>query len=114
MGGHTGIARTIHKLQNKYYWPNLSKDTTNYIKSCHQCQSNKRLIGKPIGQLQPILTSSKPMDRLVFDYLGPLPTSNKTKYVLVAACSNTKYIFTKAVENANGNSTVKFIIQIIS
>ncbi|KAF0736150.1 Uncharacterized protein FWK35_00026021 [Aphis craccivora] len=67
-----------------------------------------------IGHLQPIITSNRPMDRLVFDYLGPLPASIKKKYVLVAACSNTKYIFTKAVETATAHSTVKFIIQIVS
>jgi len=114
MGGHTGISRTIHKLQNKYYWPTLSKDTTQFIKTCHQCQINKKLPGKPIGQLQPIPITNKPMDRLVFDYLGPLISSNKKKYVLVAACSNTKYIFTKAVHSATAESTVKFLIQIIS
>jgi len=114
IGGHTGITRTIHKLQNKYYWTTLSKDTTQFIKTCHQCQINKKLPGKPIGQLQPIPISNRPMDRLVFDYLGPLPSSNKKKYVLVAACSNTKYIFTKAVESATAESTVKFLIQIVS
>ncbi|KAE9523073.1 hypothetical protein AGLY_016527 [Aphis glycines] len=36
-GGHTGISRTIHKIQNKYYWPSLHKDTTNFIKSCDEC-----------------------------------------------------------------------------
>jgi len=48
IGGHTGIARTIHKLQNKYYWTTLSKDTIQFIKTCHQCQINKKLPGKPI------------------------------------------------------------------
>lgn len=114
LGGHTGMARTIHKLQNKYYWPTLSKDTTAFIKSCHNCQINKKLVGKPIGQLQPIRTSNRPMNRLTFDYLGPLPSSNKKKFVLVAACNNTKYIFTKATESASADSTVKFIIQIVS
>ncbi|VVC38986.1 Integrase, catalytic core,Ribonuclease H-like domain [Cinara cedri] len=54
------------------------------------------------------------MDRLVFDYLGPLISSNKKKYVLVAACSSTKYIFTKAVESGAAESTIKFLIQIVS
>lgn len=54
------------------------------------------------------------MDRLVFDYLGPLPSSNKKKYVLVAACNNTRYIFTKAVQSATAESTIKFLIQIVS
>uniref|UniRef100_A0A2S2QEP6 RNA-directed DNA polymerase n=1 Tax=Sipha flava TaxID=143950 RepID=A0A2S2QEP6_9HEMI len=114
IGGHTGISRTIHKLQNKYYWTTLSKDTTQFIKTCHKCQINKKLPGKPIGQLQPIPITNKPMDRLVFDYLGPLISSNKKKYVLVAACSNTKYIFTKAVHSATAESTVKFLIKIVS
>lgn len=114
IGGHTGIARTIHKLQNKYYWATLSKDTTQYIKSCHLCQINKKLPGKPIGKLQPIPISNKPMDRLVFDYLGPLVSSNRKKYILVAACSSTKYIFTKAVDAATADATVQLIIQIVS
>jgi len=67
IGGHTGISRTIHKLQNKYYRTTLSKDTTQFIKTCHKCQINKKLPGKPIGQLQPIPVTNKPMDRLVFD-----------------------------------------------
>jgi O-acetyl-ADP-ribose deacetylase (regulator of RNase III) len=112
--GHTGISRTIHKIKNKYYWPTLNKDTINFIKSCHSCQINKRLNGKPIGQLNPIPLSERPLDRLTFDYLGPLTTSNNKKYILVAACNNTKYIFTKAVQSATAQSTVNFIIQIIS
>jgi len=113
-GGHTGITRTIHKIQNKYYWENLVKDTTNFIKTCHKCQINKKSEGKPIGQLQPIQLSNRPLDRVTFDYLGPLTTSNKKKYILVAACNNTKFIFTKAVASASAESTVKFMIQIIS
>lgn len=112
--GHTGISRTIHKIKNKYYWPSLNKDTMNFIKSCYSCQINKRLNGKPIGQLNPIPLSERPLDRLTFDYLGPLTTSNNKKYILVAACNNTKYIFTKAVQSATAQSTVNFIIQIIS
>jgi len=113
-GGHTGISRTIHKIQNKYYWPTLNKDTINFIKSCHNCQINKRLNGKPIGQLNPIPLTERPLDRLTFDYLGPLPSSNNKKYILVAACNNTKFIFTKAVQSATAQSTIHFIIQIIS
>ncbi|KAE9544226.1 hypothetical protein AGLY_001405 [Aphis glycines] len=69
---------------------------------------------RQIGQLQPIPLSNRPLDRLTFDYLGPLTPSNNKKYILVAACNNTKFIFTKAVESATAQSTINFIIQIIS
>lgn len=42
IGGHTGITRTIHQSQSKYYWPSLNKDTTNFVKLCHMCQINKK------------------------------------------------------------------------
>lgn len=58
INGHTGMSRTIHKIQNNYYWPTLSKDTTELIKSRHKCQENKKLIGKSLGQLQPISISN--------------------------------------------------------
>lgn len=114
-GGHTGISRTIHKIQNKYYWPTLNKDTTDFIKSCEECQSNKKMSGRPAGLLQPIpIITGKPLERVTFDYLGPLPSSNKKRYILVAACNTTKYIFTKAVESATAETTVKFLIEIIT
>jgi len=114
-GGDTGISRTIHKIQNKYYWPSLHKDTTNFIKSCDNCQINKKMSGKPIGLLHPIpITTGRPLDRVTFDYLGPLVSSNKKRYILVAACNTTKYIFTKAVESATAEATAKFLIEIVS
>lgn len=70
--------------------------------------------GKPIGQLQHIPITNKPLYRLTFDYLGPLPSSNNKKYVLVAGCNSTTYIFTKATHSATADSTVQFIINIIS
>ncbi|KAF0706288.1 Uncharacterized protein FWK35_00030275, partial [Aphis craccivora] len=68
----------LDKIQDKYYWPTLTKDTTHYIKSCHSSKKNKKINGKPI-----------------------------------AACNNTKFIFTKTVESATAQSTINFIIQII-
>jgi hypothetical protein len=70
--------------------------------------------GKPIGQLQPITLTNRPLDRVTFDYLGPLLSSNNKHYILVAACNNIKYIYTKAVTTATGQSIINFIIQIIS
>lgn len=115
VGGHTGVSRTIHKIKNKYYWPSLNKDTTNFVKSCPDCQINKRMGGKPVGFLQPIpINSSKPLSKLTFDYLGPLVISNKNKYILVAVCNTTKYVFTLATQSATAENTVKLIIKIIT
>jgi len=33
-GGHTGITKTLAKVQRHYYWKNMSKDIKEYIKKC--------------------------------------------------------------------------------
>jgi hypothetical protein len=71
--------------------------------------------GKGRGLLQPIpLISKKPMQRLTFDYLGPLPPSNGKKYLIVATCNATKMAFAKTVTNANGTATINFLMNIIT
>ncbi|KAE9522252.1 hypothetical protein AGLY_017349, partial [Aphis glycines] len=113
--GHFGITKTLAKLKQKYYWPTIIKDTTNFIKTCISCQKIKNPIGKGHGLLQPIpLLSGKPMQRLTFDYLGPLPASRGKKYLIVATCNATKMAFAKAVSNANGAATISFLMDLIT
>ena len=40
---HLGIHKTYHKLLHDFYWPNMKKDVTNFVNSCHICQ----VVGKP-------------------------------------------------------------------
>lgn len=42
LAGHMGITKTINTIQIKYFWPTLVKDVNAFIKSCHQCQINKK------------------------------------------------------------------------
>lgn len=34
MGGHSGVRVTIKRLQQLFYWPNLSSEVKEYIKNC--------------------------------------------------------------------------------
>jgi len=113
--GHFGITKTLAKLKQKYYWPTIIKDTTNCIKTCISCQIIKNPIGKGHGLLQPIpLLSAKPMQRLTFDSLGPLPASRGKQYLIVATCNTSKMAFTKAVSNVNGSATISFLMDLIT
>lgn len=35
--GHPGITSTIQLLQNRFWWPTLNKDNTQFIKQCQIC-----------------------------------------------------------------------------
>jgi len=115
LAGHMGITKTIKAIQIKYFWPNLIKDVTLFIKTCHQCQINKKTQGKPAGCLQPIpLPTCKPLDRITIDFLGPLPSSNNKKYILVFTCQSSKYVIAKATKSSDANTVAKFLIQYIT
>jgi len=112
---HLGITKTIKAIQIKYSWPSLIKDVTAFIKSCHQCQINKKSPGKPAGCLQPVpLPRCKPLNRITMDFLGPLPSSNNKKYILLFTCQRSKYVIAKATRLADANTVAKFLIQYIT
>ncbi|KAF0705657.1 Transposon Ty3-I Gag-Pol polyprotein, partial [Aphis craccivora] len=93
----------------------MIKDTTDFIKSCISCQLLKIPVGKTSGLLQPIpIDSGKPLQRLTFDYLGPLPSSHGKKYLIVATCNATKVAFAKAVANATGAEIINFLMDLIT
>lgn len=93
----------------------MIQDTIKFIKTCISCQMIKNPTGKSHGLLQPIpLQTGKPLQRLTFDYLGPLPNSKGKKYLIVATCNATKMAFAKAVVNADGATTVKFLMDLIT
>ena len=40
--GHFGITKTLAKLKQKYYWPTIIKDTTNFIKNLRLLSNDKK------------------------------------------------------------------------
>lgn len=91
----------------------MIQDTNKFIKTCTPCQLSKNPNGKKPGLLQPIpLIDTKPMSRLCFHYLGPLPTSKGKKYLIVATCNVTKMAFAKAVTNADAAAFIDFLFDI--
>ncbi len=36
-GGHFGLARTVARLQQAYYWPDMARDVQDYIRTCPTC-----------------------------------------------------------------------------
>jgi len=40
-GGHTGIARTLAKIKRHYYWKNMTRLKTSYIRKLPKCQKSK-------------------------------------------------------------------------
>ena len=86
LAGHQGVTKTIDRISKQWYWPTLSADVTNYVKSCVVCNQVNSRVAKyhELGQLTP---SKFVNERVHIDLLGPLPLLNGYKYLLVCVDS---------------------------
>ncbi len=81
--GHPGISRTLHLLQNSFWWPSMSRDVTTYVKSCQVCAQSKTPKELPSGLLQPLPIPQRPWSHLSIDFVTDLPHSDGFTTILV-------------------------------
>ncbi|UYV74185.1 hypothetical protein LAZ67_11002341, partial [Cordylochernes scorpioides] len=110
--GHLGVARTMYRLKSKYFWPSMLKDVSEFVKTCHLCQSRKGSNQLPSGLLQPIPPANFPFERIGIDFVGPLPsTKNRKKWIIVLTDYYTRYAETRAVSEATVKEVSKFLVE---
>ena len=91
ISGHFGRAKTLHAVQERYFWPCLTSDVDVYIKSCIVCQRRKVEANKTWKPLQPSETLDRPFMRIAMDVLTLPPSGSYTK-VLVIVDYYTKWV----------------------
>ncbi|UYV80030.1 hypothetical protein LAZ67_18001469 [Cordylochernes scorpioides] len=110
--GHLGVARTMYRIKSKYFWPSMLKDVSEFVKTCHLCQSRKGSNQLPSGLLQPIPPANFPFERIGIDFVGPLPsTKNRKKWIIVLTDYYTRYAETRAVSEATVREVSKFLVE---
>ena len=82
--GHFGAEKTIAKvLQAGFYWPTMFKDARSFVMTCDQCQQTGNISKRHEVPQQGIL-EVKLFDVWRIDFMGPLPPSYNSLYILVA------------------------------
>nr|BBD82009.1 Pol [Equine foamy virus] len=104
--GHLGKNTMYIKILNKYWWPNLIKDISKYIRACTNCiitntdnAPNKSYIIQEKTGL--------PFQKYYMDYIGPLPPSDGYYHVLVIVDEGTGYTWLYPTKAQTANATVK-------
>ena len=80
---HSGIGRTISKLQLHWYWPGMTADVRRAVKTCEICQLGKHG-GVQTSQRRHRLFAGRPWQRVAVDLVGPMPkTARGNQWILV-------------------------------
>ncbi len=87
--GHLGRDRTIALLQDRFYWPAMSSEATDYVSKCGRCVRRKTLP----NQRAPLvtITSSQPMELVCIDFLKLEQSRGGIENVLVVTDHFSKY-----------------------
>ncbi|GLV33385.1 uncharacterized protein CBL_20131 [Carabus blaptoides fortunei] len=66
LGAHLGVNRTLVKLRDRYYWPNMQSDVERWCRDCEDCCRRK---APTVTPRTPLLTdsSSRPLERKSWD-----------------------------------------------
>ena len=74
-----GIFKTRKRILERYFWPGMTQDISNHVKSCVTCQTTKTHSKYPRAYLKPLPQEELPNHRVHMDLFGPLSTSDSGK-----------------------------------
>ncbi|KAG6438737.1 hypothetical protein O3G_MSEX000180 [Manduca sexta] len=91
--GHLGVRKTLFRIKQLYFWPNMLTDVKQYVGRCDICARAKVSQQLPLGQMGQHRTVTKPWQIISMDLMGPFPKSkNCNTMLLVITCLFSKFI----------------------
>jgi len=92
LSGHLGHMKTLRRLLNVVYWPEIQQDVWDHCKQCQVCQQYKPRISKLSGTLQSTPVK-EPGYMVGIGLMGPFPRSVKlNEYLLVTVDYCSKWV----------------------
>ncbi|KRX22547.1 Retrovirus-related Pol polyprotein from transposon, partial [Trichinella nelsoni] len=109
-GGHLGVAKTLAKVRQRYYWPQQREDVEDWCRACQTCAARAiptRKLQAPM-QLQPV---SHPFQRVAMDLVGPLEeTQSGNRYILVVCDYFSKWPEAFPLPNAEARTVATALV----
>ncbi|KAK3258010.1 hypothetical protein CYMTET_32924 [Cymbomonas tetramitiformis] len=75
--GHTGRAKTLDRIARRFWWPRMSKDVSDWTRSCLVCQQTRPRNSYPDGQLNPLLIPVRLWQVVSIDFVTGLPRTER-------------------------------------
>jgi transposase InsO family protein len=108
-GGHFGWAKSLRRVQERFWRPGLGRAVRQAIGSCETCAKAK-LARKRRAPLKPIQTDG-PMERVMVDIVGPLPRSHRGNvYLLTMQDAFTKWPEAVPIRNQRAPTVARAIL----
>ncbi|UYV83713.1 K02A2.6-like [Cordylochernes scorpioides] len=71
-GGHFGIAKTLGRVKERFYWAGCRASVEKWVRQCTECASRKEPKTRSRARLKTYNVGA-PVERIAIDIMGPLP-----------------------------------------
>ena len=69
-GGQFGVHKTLYKVRERFYWPNLKEDVKSWCRSYTRCATTNDPVHRKRAPIQKCNVGA-PFERITFDIAGP-------------------------------------------
>ncbi|KAL6417111.1 hypothetical protein ACFW04_014674 [Cataglyphis niger] len=109
--GHLGIAKTIARIAEYFYWPGMFREIAAYVRTCLTCQAHKVAQEQPAGKLH-ATDIQKPWEQVTTDLVGPLPRSRQGHtWLFVMQDRFSKWVELAPLRQATAKATTRTITE---
>jgi hypothetical protein len=106
--GHPGMTKMKQLARSVVWWPSITKDIEEKVKSCETCSIHQK--SPPVAPMHPWEWPERPWTRLHIDYAGPF----MDKMFLVIIDSHSKWLEVVPVSTANSTNTIMVLRNVFS
>ncbi|KAD2806207.1 hypothetical protein E3N88_39584 [Mikania micrantha] len=108
-GGHHGPSYAVKKVFDcGFYWPTVFKDAHEFVRRCDACQRTGNISHRnemPQNSIQGV----EVFDIWGIDFMGPFPSSQGNRYILVAIDYVSKWVEAQALSTNDARGVVGFL-----
>lgn len=111
LNGHPGIAATVSKLKENYWWPKMREDVEKVVNVCSTCLLQKPVRARPQGQMNSFQVFS-PGEQVAIDLIEKITEPlNGNQFIIVAKDMFTRFVEAKAVPDKGAPTFTQFLIE---
>jgi transposase InsO family protein len=112
---HVGFDKTLGKLREHFWFPQMSAFVKKYLKHCLTCVERKGPSGPKQGFLHPISKTPVPFHTVHLDCTGPFPRTNEGyRYILLLVDGFTKFCLLKPLKSLKSQDLMPLIREIVT